>query len=383
MNKKILMIGWEFPPFNSGGLGVVTYYLAKGLNNKIDLFLALPKKYPINLSNLNILFVDNEIKILNGYKYYRGLYSTNNFLEEVLTYGIRLFQKIKKLNLNFDIIHAHDWLAGYAGAYLKEKMNKPLIIHIHSTEIERTGNNPNPLIYHIEKKIMSQADKILAVSKLTKNIINNFYQIPQEKIIDFPNAIDLSYFDADEIEYFKNLKKQNYKIVLFVGRLVLQKGPDYFIKTLKYVQKYIPKIKYVIVGDGEMFNDLIKIASDEKVLDKIIFTGFLRDSKLWGIYKCADLLVAPSVFDPFGLVPLEAVKFGVPIIISKTTGLGDYFYNCIKVDFWDVKKIANYIIAVLKYKPLREILIEESQKELIIFNWDDRVNRLINIYQNI
>ncbi|MGC8981535.1 MAG: glycosyltransferase family 4 protein [Minisyncoccia bacterium] len=381
MDKKILMIGWEFPPFNSGGLGVVTYYLAKNLNNKINLILALPKKYPIN-SDLKLIFADDEIKILKCYTKINGIF-VNGFLEDVLTYGIRLLNKIKELNLDFDIIHAHDWLGGVCGLYLKNNFKKPLIIHIHSTEIERTGNNPNPIIYQIEKEIMENSDKIISVSKLTKSIISNFYKIPEEKIIDLPNAIDLDSYEAIDSEYFKKLKSKNYKIVLFVGRLVLQKGPDYFVKTLKYVNEYIKKIKYVVVGDGEMLPDLIKIANEENVLDKIIFTGFLRDERLWGVYKYADLLVAPSVFDPFGLVPLEAVKFNIPIIISRTTGLGDYFYNCLKVDFWDIKKISNYIISILKYRPLKEELIKNAKKELVNFNWEDRANRLINIYENI
>jgi glycosyltransferase involved in cell wall biosynthesis len=379
--KKVLMIGWEFPPFNSGGLGVVTYYLAKNLNNKINLILALPKKYPIN-SDLNIIFADEDVKILKGYKKIFGIFA-NGFLEEVLTYGIRLLKKIKELNLDFDIIHAHDWLGGFCGLYLKNNLNKPLIIHIHSTEIERTGNNPNPMIYKIEKEIMDNADKIISVSKLTKSIINNFYKIPEEKIIDIPNAIDLNYYEGADLEYFRRLKLNNYKIVIFVGRLVLQKGPDYFVRTLKYVNEHIKKIKYVIVGDGEMFLDLIKIADEDKVLDKIIFTGFLRDEKLWAIYKYADLLVAPSVFDPFGLVPLEAVKFGVPVIISRTTGVGDYLKNCLKVDFWDVKNAANYIISVLKYRPLKNELVKNSKEELSKFKWEDRISKLIDIYNKI
>ena len=376
------MIGWEFPPFNSGGLGVVTYYLTKYLNDKVDLILALPKKYPLKNINLKIIFADDKFDILSGYQKFIGLVSLG-FFNQVLTYGPRLWQKIKELNIDVDIIHAHDWLAGYAGCYLKEKLNKPMIVHIHSTEIERTGNNPNPLVYHLEKEIMEKADKIISVSRLTKSIISNFYQINPAKIVDLPNGIELTKFPAVKIDYFEKLKKQNYKLVVFVGRLVLQKGPDYFVKSLKYVSQYLTKVKYIVVGDGEMLPQLIKIAYDENVGDKIIFPGFLRDEELWGVYSYADLLVAPSVFDPFGLVPLEAVKFNVPVIISKTTGLGDYFPHCLKVNFWDVKQIANYVIATLKYSPLRRTMVWGAKNELQKFNWQTRVEKLINIYERI
>ncbi|MEM5881776.1 MAG: glycosyltransferase family 4 protein, partial [Candidatus Aenigmatarchaeota archaeon] len=155
------------------------------------------------------------------------------------------------------------------------------------------------------------------------------------------------------------------------------------LKTLKYVQKFVPKIKYVFVGSGDMLSSLIKIAYEDNVLDKVIFAGFLRDAELWGVYKYSDLLVSPSVFDPFGLVPLEAVKFKLPVIISKTTGCGEYLYHCLKVDFWDIKLMANYIVGVLKYQPLRNELAKNSFDELPKFNWEDIADQIVNIYSNL
>jgi glycogen(starch) synthase len=375
--KNVLMIGWELPPFNSGGLGVASYYLALHLSKKINLIFTLPKKLPIKNCPFKILFADNEIKIIEGYLKYKGII-VNGFLEEVLTYGIRLLEKIK-----VDIIHAHDWLGGVAGTFLKDNLNKPLIIHVHATEIERTGNNPNPLIYHLEKECFSKANLIITVSHLTKQIVSEFYGIPPSKIIPLPNGIDLEIPPNKIPQFILELKKHGYKIVLFVGRLVLQKGPDYFIKTLKYVSKFIPKVKYVIAGTGDMFPYLIKIAYEDGVLDKIIFAGFLRDEELWGVYKYSDLLVAPSVFDPFGLVPLEAIKLNVPVIISKTTGLGNYLDHCFKVDFWDIRQMANYIIGTLKYSPLRSELVSNSFRELYKFDWEDRANKLVEIYVSL
>jgi glycosyltransferase involved in cell wall biosynthesis len=380
--KNVLMIGWELPPFNSGGLGVASYYLALHLSKKVNLIFTLPKKLPIKNCPFKILFADNEIKIIEGYLKYKGII-VNGFLEEVLTYGIRLLQKIKEEKIKVDIIHAHDWLGGVAGTFLKDNLNKPLIIHVHATEIERTGNNPNPLIYHLEKECFSKANLIITVSHLTKQIVSEFYGIPPSKIIPLPNGIDLEIPPNKIPQFILELKKHGYKIVLFVGRLVLQKGPDYFIKTLKYVSKFIPKVKYVIAGTGDMFPSLIKIAYEDGVLDKIIFAGFLRDEELWGVYKYSDLLVAPSVFDPFGLVPLEAIKLNVPVIISKTTGLGNYLDHCFKVDFWDIKQMANYIVGTLKYSPLRTELISNSFRELYKFNWEDRANKLVEIYSSL
>lgn len=379
---NVLMIGWELPPFNSGGLGVACFFMASHLKNKINIIFTLPKKLPIKNVPFKVLFADEKIEILEGYLKYKGIV-VQGFLEEVLTYGKRLLQTLVKNNIKIDIIHAHDWLGGVAGVYLKEVLKKPLIIHVHATEIERTGNSPNPLIYNLEKDCFEKADLIITVSSLTKKIVSEFYNINPEKIIPVPNGIDFEIYPNKEPKFIIELKKQGYKIVTFVGRLVLQKGPDYFLKTLKYVQKFVPKIKYVFVGSGDMLSSLIKIAYEDNVLDKVIFAGFLRDAELWGVYKYSDLLVSPSVFDPFGLVPLEAVKFKLPVIISKTTGCGEYLYHCLKVDFWDIKLMANYIVGVLKYQPLRNELVKNSFGELPKFDWEDRANQIVNIYSNL
>jgi len=379
---NVLMIGWELPPFNSGGLGVACFYLASHLKKKVNLIFTLPKKLPIYNVPFKVIFADDEIKICEGYLKYKGIV-VNGFLEEILTYGQRLLQTIKKLNLNVDIIHAHDWLGGVAGVYLKENLKKPLIIHVHATEIERTGNNPNILIYNLEKECFEKADLIFTVSSLTKRIVSQFYGIEENKIIPIPNGISFEIPQNREPKFIIELKKQGYKIVTFVGRLVLQKGPDYFVRTLKFVKKVVPKVKYVIAGSGDMFDTLIKIAYEEGTLGDIIFAGFLRDSELWGVYKYSDVLVCPSVFDPFGLVPLEGVKLKVPVIISKTTGCGEYLTHCFKVDFWDIKMMSNYIAGILKYPPLKNELIKNSFNELYKFNWEDRADKIFNIYSSI
>lgn len=376
------MIGWELPPFNSGGLGVACFYIASYLKDKANLIFTLPKKLPIKNAPFKIIFADDEIKITEGYLKYKNIL-VSGFLEEVLTYGKRLLQILEREKIKVDLIHAHDWLGGCAGVYLKEILNKPLVIHVHATEIERTGNNPNLLIYNLEKECFEKADIIITVSSLTKNIVSEFYNIDPKKIYPVPNGISFDFPPNKEPKFIIELKKQGYKIITFVGRLVLQKGPDYFVRTLKYVQQFIPKVKYLIVGSGEMLDDLIKIAYQDNTLDKIIFAGFLRDGDLWGVYKHSDILVAPSVFDPFGLVPLEGIKYRIPVIISKTTGCGEYLTHCLKTDFWDVKLMANYIVAILKYPALRNELINNSYKELCKFNWQDRAERIYQIYSTL
>lgn len=373
------MIGWELPPFNSGGLGVACFNIALNLKDKVNLFFSLPKKLPIKNIPFKVIFADNEIKIYGGYFKYKNIL-VSGLLEEVLTYGIRLLQVLKKEKINVDLIHAHDWLGGYAGVFLKEILKKPLIIHVHATEIERTGNNPNPLIYSIEKECFEKADLIITVSSLTKKIVSKFYDINPEKIYPIPNGISFDLPPNKKPGFIIELKKQGYKVVTFVGRLVLQKGPDYFVRTLKYVQRFVPKVKYLIVGSGEMLKDLIKIGYDENTLDKIIFAGFLRDGELWGVYEHSDLIVVSSVFDPFGLVPLEAIKYKLPVIISKTTGCGEYLRHCLKVDFWDIKLMTNYIVALLKYPVLKNELVRNASNELYKFNWQDRAQDIQRIY---
>jgi glycosyltransferase involved in cell wall biosynthesis len=383
--KKVLMIGWELPPFNSGGLGVACFFLAKSLKHKVDLTFALPHYCNFSHMPFKIIFADEFDSPIYP------AYASNNdptialtgLFDEVLTYGPRLLSRLRQLGLKFDLIHAHDWLSGVAGLYLKNKIGLPLIVHVHATEIERTGGNPNQDIYNLERQIFEQADIVVTVSHLTREIVHNYYQIPRDKIRVVPNGIDLTTHRGRVPFYLKLLRSHGYKIVLFVGRLVLQKGPDYLLKTLPIVANYIPKVKYVFLGSGEMMPELIAEAERLKVLDKVIFAGFLRDAELEGIYQSADLLVAPSVFDPFGLVPLEGIKNGTPVIISKTTGVGNYLAHVLKVDFWDIQLLSNFIICSLKYPCLRQELKSNASQELTKFNWDNRSNTLLEIYTSL
>lgn len=383
--KRVLMIGWELPPFNSGGLGVACFFLAKSLNKKVDLTFALPHSLAIKNVPFKVIFAETFDK--TTYSAYTSTAELagawTGLFEDVLTYGTRLLRRIRELGLTFDLLHAHDWLAGLAGLYLKQQLGLPLIIHVHATEIERTGGNPNQTIYQFEREIFEQADLIVTVSHLTREIVYSSYQIPRDKIRVVPNGIDLTTYRGRIPFYLKLLRSHGYKIVLFVGRLVLQKGPDYLLRTLPLVSQFVPKVKYVFLGSGEMMPDLIAEAERLAVLDKVIFTGFLRDAELEGVYQSADLLVVPSVFDPFGLVPLEGIKNGTPVIISKTTGVGDYLSHVLKVDFWDKQRLADLIASCLKYPCLRRELATNAKQELPKFDWDDRSDSLLEIYNTV
>ena len=412
------MIGWELPPFNSGGLGVACLFMAEALARKTDLTFSLPKKFPIDDTNFLVIFADDSIKSnAKNFSAYMCEDSNgmNELFNEVESYGERLYKVIQEKELSFDLIHAHDWLSASAAIYLKKKLNIPAIIHIHATEIERTGVSPNFEIYDKEKKAFEQSDALITVSHQTREIVYQHYGISRDKIFAIPNGIDLKIRSAKLPLYLKKLKQQGYKLVLFVGRFALQKGPDYFLETLPLVKSYIEtpknkffgdkndksflslfpidysarrkkisnKVRYIFCGSGEMMGSLVSRASELNVLNDVIFSGFLRNNELWGIYQIADVLVVPSVFDPFGLVPLEGVKYKTPVIISKTTGVGDYLINVLKSDFWDTKKMANLIISALKYPEMSNELARTSYQELEKFRWEDRTDKILSIYQGL
>ncbi|MER3570169.1 MAG: hypothetical protein C4348_00950 [Patescibacteria group bacterium] len=378
---KVLMIGWELPPFNSGGLGVACFYLAKELSKKVDLTFFLPAKYPLNNLPFKVLFASEKILKLKGYleRFYFSI--DRNLLDLVLSYGERILVIYKEKP---DIVHGHDWFSAPATIFLSEYFQVPALVHVHSTEIERTGNNPNPIIFQIEREYFQKADFLLPVSELTKDVLIKFYNIDPKKIFVLPNGFDWDYKDGYLPKYFEYLKSEDYKIVLFVGRLVLQKGPDYLLRTLPLVKKFIPKVKYVFVGSGDMFSDLIKISKELNVEENVIFTNFLRDKELWGVYQGADLLVVPSVADPFGLVPLEGINNFLPVIVSYQTGVGNYLKHMMKFEFWDIKEMANKIIGLLKY----EVVNKEYKKNIYFeaknkFDWQKTAENLYNFYLKI
>lgn len=376
------MVGWELPPFNSGGLGVACFHLAKELNKLTDLTFSLPTYLPINKVPFKLIFASSFFKkIISSYTHHFALinFINSETLNLVLTYGQRLLPVIEN---EPHIVHGHDWLTAPATIFLKEHFQVPSFIHVHSTEIERTGNNPNPIIFNIEKEYFEQSDYLLPVSDLTKDVLVKIYNIPAEKIIVLPNGFSWQETTVNLTSYLDDLKKEGWQIVLFVGRITLQKGPDYLMKAIPLVTKILPKTKFVFVGHGDMFPQLIKMSYELGISQNVIFASFLRDEKLASIYKSADLLVAPSVADPFGLVPLEGLNYNVPVIISKTTGVGYYLHHSLKFDFWDTYEMANKIIGLLKYQKLHQTYLHNIKQEAKTkFDWRKTAYCLYQTYQ--
>jgi glycosyltransferase involved in cell wall biosynthesis len=291
------------------------------------------------------------------------------FFESVYRYNDLVSEKVKG---QYSLIHCHDWLTMKAGVFLKEKMGIPLILSIHSTEYDRSGwLNPNDWFINIEKEGMDKADRIIAVSHFTKRIIINKYGINPEKIRVIHNAV-----------YPLGVgEKQN--IVLFLGRLTIQKGPEFFLKAAKKVLEHGEHARFVVAGMGDMFSDLVDKTVDLGIANNVIFTGLLSDEEVKHIYKIASVYIMPSVSEPFGITALEAISAGTPTIVSKTAGVAEAFQNCLQVDFWDTDEMANKIISLLRYKPLYNTLASEGKKEIDLFTWERVAEKTIEVYNEV
>ncbi len=379
---KILMLSWEFPPQIMGGLGVVVYHISKQLLQKdFDVKIALPGD-PKNKE-----FEKHIIQIFKRFVFPFGVYDSYKYeeIEEENISGLSFIEAVEKYaqrcakvctKLDFDIIHAHDWLTYKAAMILKKLTGKPFVAHVHATEFDRAGGHyGNPRVHEIEYYAFHYADKIIAVSNRIKNWIVNEYYVD-------PNKIEVIYNAVEKINPPET--KKSGKLVLYVGRLSLMKGVDYFLRAAKMVLEKEKDAYFVIVGKGEMMHDLMDEACRLGIADKVLFTGFVdRETLVNKFYRYADVFVMPSVSEPFGLTALEAMSNKVPVIVSKQSGVSEVFKNVLKVDFWDVNEMANKIIALLKYRPLRKEIVEKSLKELEQLSWEKQTEKLIKVYENI
>jgi glycosyltransferase involved in cell wall biosynthesis len=267
-----------------------------------------------------------------------------------------------------------------AGLEAKRISGKPLVVHVHATEFDRCGgsNGVNNEVYELERVGMEDADCVIAVSQLTKDTITRYYGIPAEKVIVVHNGIDDLTFPYRETKStrLKALKDRGYKIVLFVGRITLQKGPDYFIRAAKRVLEYNPKIIFLLAGSGDMERQVMNEAAYYKIADKMLFPGFLRGDDLADAYSVADLYIMPSVSEPFGITPLEAMRVGTPVIISKQSGVSEVVEHALKVDYWDIEEMASKILAVVGYPALHQSLRENGLREVEGINWDKAAKKL-------
>lgn len=401
------MFGWEFPPFYSGGLGTACFGLTKGLSNKgIQVTFVMPHgpeditsehvklivsgnlkfdKFKFKIKHVNSLLMPYLSEKEYEKEYDKMLQSKTSSTNKTL-YGKNIYDevyrfsqqaKIIAMSEDYDIIHAHDWMTFQAGIEAKKISGKPLVVHVHATEFDRTGNNNvNQYVYEVEKQGMQYADKICAVSNFTKHKIIQHYGISEDKVVVVHNAVE---FNEDKPFMIKN----NEKVVLFLGRLTLQKGPDYFVEAAKKVLDIDPSVKFIIAGTGDMEARLINRVAELGLGNKILFAGFVTGKDVDRAYSMADLYVMPSVSEPFGITPLEALRNNVPVIISKQSGVSEVLTNALKVDFWDIDELANKMVAVLNYRALHHELKEHGALEVQKFNWNIPAQKCINVYEDV
>jgi len=401
------MFGWELAPVISGGLGVVCRELTDTLSLKdVDVTFVVPKlPQEINLNNFKLINASNfhvsqkdwksiviesnlvpyqEDFAIQNYKY--GEYCNYRFDNEL--YGMNLISEVERYaiiareiakNNPCDIIHAHDWMTALAAIEAKKINKKPMILHVHSTEYDRTAGWPNPIIANYEKIGLNAADRVIAVSEYTKNILIDKYQINPNKISIVHNGINNKGLGV-EVEKKEESRE---KIVLFLARLSIQKGADYLLKAAKKVLAYKKNVKFVIVGKGPMLKTLIDLAFNLGISDNVIFTGALSHNEVDKAYRHADLFVMPSISEPFGLTCLESIRNGTPVIISKQSGVSEVLNNCLKVDYWDIDLMASKIISILNHESLKSTLTENGYHDLKQLTWDKQADKVIQIYQDM
>jgi glycosyltransferase involved in cell wall biosynthesis len=305
-----------------------------------------------------------------------GVHYDGDLMGQVHRYA-SLAQRLAR-HETFDVVHAHDWMTYPAGMAVADASGKPMIAHVHSTEFDRSGEHPNQDVYDIERKGMARADRVVCVSHLTANIVQHRYGVPKGKIDVVYNAVE-----SNGNGFQMTPIGRNEKIVLFLGRVTMQKGPEYFLKAAKKVVEKYDKVRFVIAGSGDMIRQCIQLAADLRLGRFVTFTGFLQGQDVEKIFQMADLYVMPSVSEPFGIAPLEALSHNVPVIISKQSGVSEVLTHVLKVDFWDTEEMANKILAVLRHEPLQRTLRQQAQFELSKLSWRDSAQKLKDVYARL
>ena len=426
MKTRVLMFGWEFPPHIAGGLGTACLGLTKGLAKQgVEVLFVMPKASGdedqsaakiINASDVEALFdvvdVEEYWKNINfmeigsnlipymdpehfekevnervktgqreeriGFKNkytFSGKYGAN-LMEEVARYAIVAATIARQQK--FDVIHAHDWLTYAAGIAAKKVSGKPLVIHVHATEFDRSGENVNQLVYDLERQGMLAADRVITVSNLTRNIVINRYGIDSAKVVTVHNAVDFQSYKDMDVE--KGVKE---KVVTFLGRITYQKGPEYFIEAANKVLKAYPNFRFVMAGSGDLMNRSIRRVAKLRIATHFHFTGFLKGQDVQKMFAQSDVYVMPSVSEPFGISPLEAMRSGVPTIISKQSGVAEVLKHALKVDFWDVDALADAIYGLLKYPALSRMAGRCGLEEVNTLKWENAAYLLKHIYEEV
>jgi glycogen(starch) synthase len=391
---KILMLGWELPPHNSGGLGIACYQMCKALSKKdlsIDFVLPYKADHGIDFMDISAAHPQGVAEVLrsgiayDSYKYimadgteqWLGIYEQQQLYEHAVARIVE--HKV------FDIVHAHDWLTFRAALRVREMKGCPIILHVHSVESDRAGSRRgNPLVHEIEELGFQLADRIIAVSQHTKNVIVRDYGVPEDKIEVVHNSIEpaeITPLDGDNsYHYLEAMRAQGYRVVTNVGRLTVQKGLPNFLRAAQQVVARAPKTLFLIVGSGEQYYELIDLAADLGIGPNVLFTDFQRGKRLRDAFAIGDLFVMPSVSEPFGLTPLEAIGYGTPTLVTKQSGVSEVLRNSLKVDFWDIDEMANQIAAVVLNDPLRDELRKNAIEELHQMSWTDASHKIERLY---
>jgi len=420
------MFGWEFPPHISGGLGTACFGLTKGMaKHDLDMIFVVPKAYGdesedavrlVNASDITVDMTESEYQeywkrieymeigsniipyvspevferitsqeelnkissesVVFSKKYdFSGGYG-KNLLEEVSRYA--LVASAIAASKDFDLIHAHDWLTYPAGIAAKYVSGKPLVIHVHATEFDRSGENVNQEVYDIERKGMDEADRIIAVSNWTRSIVIDRYGQPAEKVFTVHNAVEPS--DSKDVNSTSHVRE---KIVTFLGRITFQKGPEYFVEAARLVLERNPNVRFVMAGSGDMLEKMIRRVAQLRMGSRFHFTGFLRGSDVDKMLAMSDVFVMPSVSEPFGIVPLEAMRSNVPVIISKQSGVSEVLKHAIKIDFWDINAMADSINGILNYPSLNKMFSKYGKDEVDSLKWEQAGLKVKKVYESL
>lgn len=416
---KVLMFGWEFPPHILGGLGTASYGLTKGmsLQKDLDITFCIPRptgdedqsflriigmnSTPVVWRDVNWDYVKSRVgKYMDPQLYYDlrdHIYADFNYLhtndlgciEFSGRYPGNLHEEINNYSIvagviarqqQFDIIHSHDWLTYPAGIHAKQVSGRPLVIHVHATDFDRSRGSVNPTVYAIEKNGMDHADHIMCVSELTRQtVIHKYYQDPK-KVSTVHNAVTPLSKEIMDIVPHKNPKE---KIVTFLGRITMQKGPEYFVEAAAMVLHRTKNVRFVMAGNGDMMNQMIRLVAERGIADRFHFPGFMKGNQVYEVLKASDVYIMPSVSEPFGISPLEAMQVCIPTIISKQSGCAEILEKCIKIDYWDIHAMADAIYSICTRPALYEYLRDEGKKEVDQIKWETVGHKVRKIYDEI
>jgi glycosyltransferase involved in cell wall biosynthesis len=400
---RVLTFGWEFPPQKNGGLGVACYGLTRELlRDGVEVIFVLPKTQDTT-GDARFLFADDErlIKVLHTDVSIKPYMQGDSTVDVIVGYDstgkpiIRSRTIIEEAHRfahqasliaqteEFDVIHAHDWTSYLAGVAAKKASGKPLILHVHATSFDQAaGNNVDPSIYEIEKECFAMADKVVTVSEYTKNIVVNKHFAPAEKVEVVYNGCDMIETPALP-PTLAELKRQGKKIVLYHGRISIQKGVDHFIRAARRVVDVDSDVIFIISGSGDMLTQVIEQVGAAGLSDNVKFAGALWDEERDRMYQSADLMVMPSVSEPFGLVPLEALQHGTPSVVTKQSGVAEVLTHALKVDFWDVDEMANQILSSLRYPAVRQQMVSEGREQMKGMSWRIAAQKIQYLYKSL